>query len=230
MSTRLADNVALVRQRISSAASRCGRTPEDIRLLAVSKTVGAEAVREAFGAGITDFAENRMQEAAEKMAALHDLPIKWHFIGHLQTNKAKAAVKAGFELIHSIDSDRLLFELDRQAEKTGRPQRALIEVNVGGEESKHGVAKEAFMKLLEESKKIKSIKIEGLMAIPPFFEDPEYARPFFRRLRALRDEAQRAGYSLPELSMGMSHDFEMAIEEGATIIRLGTILFGERKK
>jgi hypothetical protein len=231
MAGGIRENTEAVRRAMERAAGRAGRPPAEITLLAVSKAVGAGAVREAFEAGINAFGESRVQEAGRKMAALGGLGISWHFIGHLQTNKARAAASGGFELIHSVDSVKLLRELDRHAAAVGpfgKIQLALVEVKLSHEETKHGVSPEKMDEVLAASEGMKNVRIEGLMTIPPYFEDPEESRPYYRRLRELRDAYQVEGFSLPVLSMGMSHDFEVAIEEGATIIRVGTAIFGQR--
>ncbi len=205
---------------------RAGREVSAIRLVAVSKTVPVETIREALAAGVAILGENRVQEAREKIAVLPGLA-EWHLVGHLQTNKAKLAVQL-FEVIHSVDSLRLAQVLDRQGQEAGKTVRCLVEVNLGGEESKSGTTEEAVRSLLEAGRVLPGLCIEGLMAIPPFLPDPEQSRPFFRRLRHLRDKLEAEGFPLPELSMGMSHDFEVAIEEGATTVRIGTAIFGPR--
>jgi PLP dependent protein len=227
----LTDNIAAIRERIIRAAERAGRQPEDVKLVAVSKTVDAGAVREAIKAGIRVFGENRVQEARDKIEILRfeasNRELEWHLIGHLQRNKAKHAVGL-FELIHSVDSMALADELQRQADKAGRAQRILVEVKLSEEDTKAGVAEKDLAALVEHISGLKELVLEGLMMMPPFFGNPEEARPYFRRLRELRDELQNKGFNLPELSMGMSNDFEVAIEEGSTLIRVGTAIFGER--
>jgi pyridoxal phosphate enzyme (YggS family) len=170
--------------------------------------------------------ENRVQEAATKIAAL-PAAAAWHLVGHLQTNKAKLAVQL-FELIHSLDSERLARELDRQGGQAGKAVRCLVEVNLGGEASKSGTTEEGLRPLLEAAGGLRHLRIEGLMAIPPLLPDPEAVRPYFRRLRMLRDKLQSENFPLAELSMGMTNDFEVAIEEGATLVRIGTAIFGPR--
>lgn len=230
METALRENIQAVTGRIREAARRAGRRAEEITLVAVTKTVGPERIAAAFAQGITHFGESRIQEAQMKIDALRAMKgIKWHFIGHLQTNKAKAAVAEGFEAIHSLNSIKLLQELERQAERLGKTQKVFVEVKIMGEGSKHGIPEDQLAGFLEEAKKAPHIEVAGLMTIPPFFEDTEKTRPYYRRLRALRDEAQKKGISLPHLSMGMSHDFETAVEEGATILRVGTAIFGPRE-
>ncbi len=230
LTENLAEDIECVLFRIKRAALRAGREPRQIRLIAVSKTVPAERLKEAFDCGLADFGENRIQEARTKIGSLAGLPVRWHFLGHLQTNKAGEAVKMGFELLHSVDSERLLGILENQAAKAGRTQRALIEVKLSAEPSKHGVTEGSFFDLLRASREAPHIRIEGLMTVPPYSSVPEEARPYFARLRVLKERAQTEGFDLPELSMGMSHDFEVAIEEGATMVRIGTAIFGGRTK
>jgi pyridoxal phosphate enzyme (YggS family) len=222
----LRERVAAVRRRIEAAAARSGRPGSAVTLVAVSKTMPVDTVREAVTAGATILGENRVQEARDKIAALGGVA-EWHLIGYLQTNKAKLAVSL-FDRIHSLDSIRLAQELERHAAEAGRRVRCLIEVNVGGEEQKQGASKDEVRPLLEAAGGMPHLLVEGLMAIPPFLSDPEAIRPYFRRLRMLRDELARDGFSLPDLSMGMTHDFEVAIEEGATLVRVGTAIFGPR--
>jgi pyridoxal phosphate enzyme (YggS family) len=226
----LRENIEGVLARVREAARRAGRAPEEVTLLAVSKTVAPETIKKAYRAGLTYFGESRVQEAINKMQKLTDLDIRWHFIGHLQTNKAKAALRAPFELIHSLDSARLLNEMNKSARTGGKIQKALIEVKLSPEAAKHGVKETELEELLYESTKAENVSVEGLMTIPPYYEDAQRSRPFYARLRELRDEMEGKGYILPVLSMGMSHDFEIAIEEGAGIVRVGTAIFGEREK
>ncbi len=231
MST-IAENIENIKGRIKRAAEKVGRDAKGIKLVTVTKTVDVNRIKEAIAAGLRIFGENRVQEAQKKIAS-YELrvasgKIEWHFIGHLQTNKAKHAVQM-FDMIHSIDSTALAEELNKQAAKINKIQDALIEVKLSEEETKHGVPKNELMELLKSTRDMKNLSILGLMTIPPFFDDAEKTRPYFKRLRELRDEAEKRGFKLPELSMGMSHDFEMAIEEGATMVRIGTAIFGERK-
>ena len=237
MQNLLAENIENIRRKIETAALRAGRRPEDITLIAVSKTVPADLIKAAYEAGISDFGENRIQEAAGKIKKLPATgsgqapdrpPIRWHFIGHLQTNKARAATDLGFELIHTVDSIKLLNALEEHAKKAGKRQRALIEVKLSPEPSKHGVFEEGLFELLRASAGAGYIKIEGLMGMPPYFHGAEKARPYFARLRELKQEAEDRGFQLLHLSMGMSNDFEIAIEEGATLVRIGTAIFGGR--
>jgi len=231
----IAENVAEVRQRITAAAHRAGRDPAGITLMAVSKTFPAASIREAYAAGIRVFGENRVQEFSGKSIQLADLKdAEWHMIGHLQSNKAAAAAEL-FIAVDSVDSLKLAEKLDAAAEKLTKKLRVLIEINVGGESAKSGLAPDSAQleELLVAAPGLKHIEFRGLMTIPPFAEDVEEARPYFRKLRELRD--QIAARNLPAihvdtLSMGMSHDFEVAIEEGSTYVRVGTAIFGERTK
>ena len=211
---------------------KAGRRPEDIRLVAVTKTVGIDEIKQALDAGLRIFGENRVQEAKEKISNLKlqtlNSNAEWHLIGHLQSNKAKYAVEL-FDLIHSLDSEELAADLDREAAKKGKVQRVLIQVKLSQEGTKSGTAEKALPRLVEKTAGLGNLKLEGLMTIPPFFDDPERARSYFMRLRELQDDLRREGFDLPELSMGMSGDFEVAIEEGATLMRIGTAIFGERR-
>jgi pyridoxal phosphate enzyme (YggS family) len=228
----IADRVTAVRERIARAAERASRPPGDVTLVAVSKTHPPEAVRAAFAAGVRAFGENRLQEAEPKIAATVDLAasgLRWHLVGHLQSNKARRAA-ALFELIQSVDSPDLAERLARIGAEEGRRVRALVQVDLAGEETKFGLAEEDLLPALESLRTKEGLRLEGLMVLPPFLDDPEEVRPYFRRLRALRERAQAAGLlEGGELSMGMSHDFEAAVEEGATIVRVGTAIFGERE-
>ena len=229
------ENVVLVRERIAAAARRAGRNPEEITLMAVSKTFAVESVREAYRAGLRVFGENRVQEFAVKAGALTDLEdAEWHMIGHLQTNKASRAVEL-FTAIDSVDSLRLAEKLDSSAGQLGKKLPVLIEINVGGETAKSGTPSDSpeLEKLLLATPQLEHLEFRGLMTVPPFSDDPQQARPYFRKLRELRDQiaARRlASVSMNVLSMGMSHDFEIAIEEGSTCVRVGTAIFGERAK
>lgn len=221
-----------VYRRISRAALKAGRNPGDVALIAVTKTVDIGRIKEAINAGLRVFGESRVQEAQRKIAECGMLSagcgIKWHLIGHLQKNKVGRAVQL-FDLIHSLDSVELAEEINRQSEKTGKIQDVLVEVKLSQEETKYGVPKEGLIDLLKSAGSLKSLNIKGLMCIPAFFAGTEDARPSFRELRGLRDRAVAMGFNLPELSMGMSHDFEVAIEEGATMVRIGTAIFGGRR-
>lgn len=231
----IAENLAQVRERIAVAANRAGRRAEDIALMAVSKTFPPESIREAYDAGLRLFGENRVQEFAGKADALRDLrDAEWHLIGHLQTNKAARAAEL-FAAVDSVDSLRLAQKLDASAQQLGKKLAVLIEINVGGETAKSGVAPNSseLDELLIAAPELAHLEFRGLMTVPPFTEDPLQARPYFRKLHELRD--QIAARSLPAvdvstLSMGMSHDFEVAIEEGSTCVRVGTAIFGERAK
>lgn len=221
--------------RVNKTASSCGHNPEKIRIVAVTKTVPAEKIREAAASGISVIGESYIKEAREKYDLLSEIPVSWHFIGHLQTNKAKYAVKM-FDLIHSVDSVRLAEELDVQANKINKVQNILIQVNIGKEKTKSGINEEDAPDLINKMSCFNNIFVKGLMVIPPFFDDPERVRPYFSALRNLRDRIGRSldsclikNIALDELSMGMSGDFEIAIEEGATYIRIGTAIFGERE-
>lgn len=219
-----------VRERIARAASRGGRDPALIRLVAVSKTFDADCVRAAAAAGQRDFGENKVQEALPKMDRTSDLNLTWHLVGHLQSNKARRAA-SHFDVIHSIDEPSLILKLDDAAAAAGRTVRLLIQVDLAGETTKHGARVEAVQPILSASATCRAVRITGLMLLPPAVDEPEQARPYFARLRELRDRLVASGGSaagLSELSMGMSHDFEIAIEEGATLIRIGTAIFGER--
>ena len=228
--TEIEENVARVRERIGAACRRCGRGPDDVKLLAISKTFPPESIRAAYEAGLRDFGENRVQEAKAKRPALADLSITWHLVGHLQTNKAKAAREL-FQWVDSVDSFRLAQKLEQAAAPGGGRLPILLEVNLGGEESKAGVGESETAQLAEQISQLATLETRGLMVIPPYFADPEQVRPYFRRLRELAQEIEArniGSVSMRELSMGMSHDFEVAIEEGATIIRVGTAIFGQR--
>jgi pyridoxal phosphate enzyme (YggS family) len=226
----VATSLAAVRERLARSIERSGRSPSTVRLVAVSKTRPAEDVRAAFEAGQTEFGENRVQEALEKIGATSDIPITWHLVGHLQSNKARRAA-GGFAWIHSIDSVDLLTRVDAAASEAGRRPELLIQVDLAGEPTKHGAPADAWLALVEAASACRAARVVGLMLLPPFFPDPEDARPYFRRLREIRDELEARGVApgmLRELSMGMSHDFEIAVEEGATLVRVGTAIFGER--
>ena len=224
---QIAANLGTIRDQISSAATRCGRNPSDIRLVAVSKTHPAGAVGAAVAAGQRVFGESRVQEAREKIPAC-PTGLDWHFIGHLQKNKVRQALPL-FSFFHSIDSAALAQAMDRIAGEAGKPVDGLLEVNVSGEETKHGFTPEELRKEFAALAKLPHLRIRGLMTMAPYSDNPEDARPVFRALRELRDGLQSSnGHPLPELSMGMSGDFEPAIEEGATLVRVGSSIFGER--
>ncbi len=226
----IAENVKVVKERIERACERSGRSPDEITLIAVSKTHPPEAIREAVEAGIEHIGENRVQEAVSKYEVLSDLPVTWHMIGHLQRNKVKHALRI-FDVIHSVDRDALVEELEKRASKVGKVIPVLIEVNVAEEETKHGVFVEDAPDLVKKVLSCKHLNPIGLMTVAPYVEDPEEVRWVFKTLRELRDRINRelGEEVLKELSMGMSNDFEVAIEEGATMVRIGTAIFGERK-
>ncbi len=231
----IAENIAQVRERIAAAARLAARASDEITLMGVSKTFSAERIREAYAAGLRVFGENRVQEFAGKADALRDLrDIEWHLIGHLQTNKAAKATEL-FDAVDSVDSVRTAEKLNACAESAGKTLSVLIEVNVGGEKEKSGIApgSDELEQILQAAPQWGNLKIQGLMTVPPYTEDPEGSRSYFRQLRQIRDSI--AARNLPQIgtriiSMGMSHDFEVAIEEGATCVRIGTAIFGERTK
>ena len=227
----IADRVAAVRERIDRAAARAGRMADEVTLVAVSKTHPPDAVRAAFGAGIRDVGENRVQEAEGKAAALGDLAgqgLRWHLVGHLQSNKAKKAASL-FDWVHSLDGAEIGRRVGEAAAAAGRELRALVQVDLAGEKTKSGLEEAQLFPALESLRGLPAVRLLGLMTLPPYAEDAEQARPYFQRLRALRDRARQQGLIQGiELSMGMSHDLEVAVEEGATLVRVGTAIFGER--
>ena len=228
----LAARLADVRDRIARAAARAGRDASGIRLVSVSKTFDAACVREAAQAGQIDFGENKVQEAQEKRARTADLPLRWHLIGHLQSNKAAKAA-ALFDVIHSIDSPSLVRKIDAAASQAGRTIDLLVQVDLAGEATKHGAREAELPAIVEAARACAAVRITGLMTLPPATDDPEGARPWFRELSRVRDRLLAGGIDarfLAELSMGMSHDYEIAIEEGATIVRVGTAIFGSRAR
>ena len=222
-----------VRGRIEASKQLCGRDREEISLIAVTKTHPVETVRLALSLGLRDFGENRVQEAESKIESLSGSGARWHLIGHLQANKARRAVKL-FDVIHSLDSVSLSLRLDRLCIEEGRTRLpVMIQLDLAGEETKSGVAESELQTVVNAVADCERLSLVGLMTLPPYFEDPERARPFFRRLRELRDTLRRQqqfGDSAGELSMGMTHDFEVAIEEGATMLRIGTAIFGQRDR
>lgn len=225
----IAANYIRIREQVTEAARRCGRPPNAVTIVCAAKTKGPDAVRKALTAGATDIGENYVQEAQSKIDQI-SLPARWHLIGHLQRNKAKLAVRL-FTLIHSLDSVPLARELHRQGEKQGKIVRTLLEVNLGGETTKSGVALEQVEPLLEAITAFSHIRVEGFMTVPPPGPTAEAVRPYFRSLAQLRDRHTRfrtENIQLHELSMGMTDDFHVAIEEGATIVRIGRAIFGER--
>jgi len=215
--------------RIEKACERSGRKKEEVRLLGATKTVPPERIKEFYECGLNLFGENRAQEFLKKYEALKGLNIEWHFIGRLQTNKVKYLM-GKVKLIHSLDRKNLADEIQKRASKKNMVQDVLIEVNLGDEETKGGVSPEELEELYEYTLNLPNLRVMGLMAIPPYLENPEEVRPYFRKLRELKEKLEeKYKTKMPHLSMGMSHDFEVAIEEGATIVRIGTLLFGERK-
>jgi len=223
-------HLAAIRSRIAAAAAAAGRTATDVSLLAVSKTFGPDHVRAAYAAGQRDFGENKVQEALQKQEATADLAIRWHLIGHLQSNKAKKAAPA-FAAIHSVDSVELLRRIDAAAVEAGSAPDVYIQVDLAGEDTKFGAPEAEAGAIARAAASCRAARLKGLMLLPPWFDDPELARPYFRRLRGLRDRLIEEGIDaaqLHELSMGMSHDFEVAIQEGATLVRVGTAIFGKR--
>jgi pyridoxal phosphate enzyme (YggS family) len=230
MTTQIADNIRTIRNRMAAAAARAGRDPAGIRLMAVSKTVEPERIRQALAAGVGLLGENYVQEAREKIPAVGQA-VQWHMIGHLQTNKVKYVVTL-FDWIHSVDRLELAQELSRRAGQHGRVLNVLIEINVSGEASKNGARPADVLELARQVAALPNLSVRGLMTMPPYSDDPENSRPYFVALRRLRDELAAAalpGVAMAELSMGMTDDFEVAIEEGATIIRVGRAIFGERR-
>lgn len=231
LAAAIARNVRAVRERIAGACDRAGRDPGAVRLVGVSKTFPVTHVRAAAAAGLTDLGENRVQEALAKVAQAADLgSITWHLIGHLQSNKARRAVVA-MAWIQAVDSVGLLQRLERTAREEGTTAEALVQVDLAGEQAKSGAAVDAVQHILTAAGDCRAVSVRGLMLLPPWSADPERTRPYFRRLRELRDQLTAAGVPrqrLGELSMGMSNDFEVAVEEGATIVRVGTAIFGPR--
>lgn len=229
METGIREQVDHIRKNIAAAALRTGRRPEDVRLMAVTKTVADDRIREAVEAGVDIIGENYVQEARRKMERA-GRSVPWHFIGHLQSNKARYAVRL-FDMIHSLDRMTLAVELDKRSRMAGCVTRVLIEVNVSGEETKRGVPIEEAVSLIREVSALEHLSVQGLMTMPPWFDDPKEARPFFAALRGLRDRIVGEGIArveMKELSMGMSQDYPVAVEEGATIVRIGRLIFGER--
>ena len=225
LSARLAD----VRARIERAAGRAGRDPAAVRLIAVSKTFPADCVRAAAAVGQIDFGENKVQEALQKIDRTSDLAIRWHLIGHLQSNKAKKVGR--FDVVHSIDDAALVGKVDEAARAAGRTIELLVQVDLAGEATKHGAREDELVSIFDAGRAARAVTITGLMILPPAVEDLEAARPYFRALRGVRDRLVARGVDpsmVRELSMGMSHDFEVAVEEGATLVRVGTAIFGRR--
>jgi pyridoxal phosphate enzyme (YggS family) len=227
----IAANLAAIRERIAAAAAAAGRNPSSVGLLAVSKTFSADHVRAAYAEGQRDFGENKVQEALQKIEATADLSIRWHLIGHLQSNKAKKAGSA-FAAIHAIDSVDLVRRVEAAAVEHGARPDLFIQVDLAGETTKFGAPEAEVLAIARAAAECRAAVLKGLMLLPPWFDDPEQARPYFRRLRLLRDRLIEDGIDVAhmgELSMGMSHDFEVAIQEGATLVRVGTAIFGKRQ-
>lgn len=228
----IAENLRAVRARMDSAAGRAGRDPADVTLIAVSKTFGADHVRAAWATGQREFGENKVQEALQKIGETADIPVRWHLIGHLQSNKARKAA-GPFACIHSVDSVDLLERLDAAAVEAGTTPDVLVQVDLAGETTKFGAPSDAARQLAEAALGCRAVRLRGLMLLPPWSDDPELARPWFSQLRRLQLAWIAGGLpaaSLRDLSMGMSHDFEAAIEEGATMVRVGTAIFGKRPR
>jgi hypothetical protein len=229
--TELKTRLENVLNRIKKAANARGQDPETIRLVAVSKTIPTDMVKEAIEAGVKILGENYIQEVRKKFNALSSYPVSWHFIGHLQTNKAKYAVRL-FDLIHSVDSLKLAHELNKQAKKINKIQEILIQVNISMESTKAGVYEQDALSLIKDISHLENLSVKGLMTMPPFFDEPERARPYFSALRKLRDQIKKESIpniAMDELSMGMTGDFEAAIDQGASLVRIGTAIFGKRK-
>ena len=223
------ENLRAVEERVEEACRRAGRSREEVTLIAVSKTKPTSAIREVMEAGVVDFGENKVQEMCRKIEEIKE-PLHWHLIGHLQRNKVKYVVDKAY-LIHSVDSLRLAEEIEKEAAKRNLVCPILVEINIGEEESKSGIRKEEAVALVKQIAALPHVKIKGLMCVPPVTEDPEESRPYFRQLSSLRKEIQAmelSGVEMKELSMGMTGDFEVAIEEGATFVRVGTAIFGAR--
>lgn len=225
----ITENLAGVRERISQATQKSGREPDSVRLITVSKQVSVDRIEEARAAGAVIFGENKIQEAIPKIEQMGAEGISWHFIGHLQKNKVKFLDKC-FDLIHSVDSYELAEKIARHCQSENRVQRVLLQINVSGEAAKFGMEPGELEERILDFSRLQGIQVEGLMTIPPFDSDPENSRRHFSRLRELRDQGvKQSGLLLHDLSMGMSHDFEVAIEEGATLVRVGTAIFGPRQ-
>lgn len=227
----ISENLAIVLEKINSAAIRSGRNPDEVKLVAVTKTISLHSILEVLKEGTTILGENRVQEARDKInkVSLEDpgLKAEWHLIGNLQKNKAKTAVQL-FDLIHSLDSVSLAEEINRQAKQAKKVQRVLVQVKLSEEMTKHGISPKNLTGLLEKVSDMDYLKLEGIMTMSPFFEDPEETRPYFRKLRHLSEKASKRGFPVMDLSMGMTNDFRVAIEEGATMVRIGTAIFGKR--
>ena len=230
MTESIQDRLKLVNERIEAAALACGRDPRTVKLVAVSKTVPVDLVQAAIKAGVTILGENYIQEARDKIEALAAEKVSWHFIGHLQSNKAKYAVKL-FDLIHSVDSFKLAKELNKRADIIGKVQNILVQVNISGETTKSGIETEQALELVRRIASLENLAVRGLMTLPPYFNAPDKVRPYFRALKDLSVIIRKEAISdvdMTELSMGMTGDFEVAIQQGATLVRIGTAIFGER--
>ena len=225
--SEIRENVLRVMERIEKAAQRSGRDPREVKLVAVSKTVETARINEAIEAGVSILGENYVQEAKKKIEEI-GRPVAWHFIGHLQSNKAKYAVRL-FDMIHSLDSIPLAEELNRRAAQAGQMIKVLIEINLSGEATKFGTGESEILNLATRILQLNHLSLEGLMTMPPYFDLPEMSRPYYIQLRELKERLVQKGIPIKELSMGMSNDFEIAIEEGATYVRMGTAIFGPRK-
>ncbi|MFO7987897.1 MAG: YggS family pyridoxal phosphate-dependent enzyme [Desulfotignum sp.] len=228
--TTIQDNLTAIREQIDAAAAACGRNPADIILVGVSKKHSVEKMLQAIDAGLTDLGENYIQEAVDKIEAIGETKACWHFIGHLQSNKARFAVQY-FDLIHTVDKVKLAKEIDKQAKKINKCQKILLQVNIGEEDTKFGADAEQMVDLARAVTEFEHLKLQGLMCMPPYFDDPEAARPYFQHLAQIREKILDAGVdaeAVRHLSMGMSHDFAAAIQEGATLVRVGTAIFGSR--
>jgi pyridoxal phosphate enzyme (YggS family) len=221
------ENLLRVMEKIEEAARKIGRDPNEIKLVAVSKTVESARIMEAIEAGVSTLGENYVQEAQKKIEEI-GRPVSWHFIGHLQTNKAKYAIRL-FDMIHSLDSVPLAEELNRRAEQADRVMEVMIEVNLSKEATKFGTDEEVVVNLAKRIQNLNHLSLEGLMTMPPYFDSPELSRPYYIALRELKEKMVKEGVPMKDLSMGMSNDFEIAIEEGATYVRVGTAIFGPRK-
>ena len=227
----IASNITRIREQIDSACRSCGRSPEEVRLIAISKVKPAAMISAAYAAGQQRFGESYVQEFRDKAEAVTE-PVEWHFVGHLQSNKVKY-LRGRVAMIHSVDRLSLAKEIDRQWRRIGQTANLLVQVNIGDEASKSGTGEDQLEALVEQVSALEHVKLCGLMTLPPWCDDPEDVRPYFRRLRQLAEQIDARGFpgvSMSELSMGMSHDFTVAIEEGATLIRIGTAIFGERAR
>jgi pyridoxal phosphate enzyme (YggS family) len=228
--TTIQDNLTAIRKQIAAAAAACNKPPADITLVGVSKKQTVEKMQQAIDAGLSDLGENYIQEAVDKIDAIGKAAACWHFIGHLQSNKAKFAVQY-FDLIHTVDKIKLAKEIDKQAKKIDKRQKILLQVNIAEEETKSGAGAREAVDLAQSVTQFENLELQGLMCMPPYFDDPEAARPYFRHLAQIREKILDAGVdadAMRHLSMGMSHDFAAAIQEGATLVRVGTAIFGSR--